>query len=133
MKTILVIFFLSVQSSYSSNTEISATKDAFDTVQFYAADGMSWRIKTYAQDQDVHIWSLGEGTSDLVALARSNTEKHYADVLTEGYVIETEAGIEGVRRELEERGLPSNLELPPSGVVFWAPPGTAYRSRSVPK
>nr|WP_315230194.1 hypothetical protein [uncultured Albidiferax sp.] len=133
METILVIFFLSVQSSYSNNTEIPATEDAFDTVQFYAADGMSWRIKTYAQDHDVHIWSLGESTSDLVALARSNTEKHYADVLTKGHVIETEAGIEGVRRKLEERGLPSNLELPPSGAVFWAPPGTAYRSKSVPK
>lgn len=133
MKTILVVFFLSVQSSYSGNTEIAATEDSFDTVQFYAAGGTSWRIKTYAQDQDVHIWSLDSGSSDLVALARANTEKHYGDVLTEGYVIETEDGIDGVRRELEARGLPSSLELPPSGAVFWAPPDTAYRSKSVPK
>src|SRR3546814_18667479 len=101
MKTVLVVFFLSVQSSYSENTEIAATEDAFDTVQFYAANGTSWRIKTYAQDQDVHIWSLGSKVADLVALARTNTEKHYGDVLTEGYIIETEEGLEGVRRELE--------------------------------
>jgi len=133
MKTVLVVFFLSVQSSYSGNTEIAATEDAFDTVQFYAANGTSWRIKTYAQDQDVHIWSFGSEVADLIALARANTEKHYGDVLTEGYIIETDEALEGVRRELEQRGLPPNLETPPSGAVFWAPPGTTYRSKSVPK
>lgn len=133
MKAVFVVFFLSVQSSYSGDTEIAATEEAFDTVQFYAANGTSWRIKTYAQDQDVHIWSLGSGVSDLVALARANTEKHYGDVLAESYIIETEDGLEGVRHELEQRGLPPNLELPPSGAVFWAPPGTTYRSKSVPK
>lgn len=132
MKTTLVIFFLSGQSSYANATEIAATEDAFDTVQFFAADSQSWRIKTYAQDHDVHIWALGEGIPDLVALARANTEKHYGDVLTEAYVIETEDGIEGVRRALLERGLTSTLALPPSGAAFWAPPGAAYRSKSVP-
>src|SRR3546814_8266389 len=101
MKTVLVVFFLSVQSSYSGNTEIAATEDAFDTVQFYAANGTSWRIKTYAQDQDVHIWSLGSKVADLVALARTNTEKHYGDVLTEGYIIETEERSEEHTSELQ--------------------------------
>lgn len=133
MKTVLVVFFLSIQSSYSENSESAATKAAFDTVQFYAANGINWRIKTYAKDQDVHIWSLGENVTDIVALARANTEKHYADVLREGYVIETEEGLEGVRRGLIERGLAPNLELPPSGAVFWAPEGTRYRTKSEPK
>src|SRR3546814_6097537 len=75
------------------------------------------------------IWSLGSKVADLVALARTNTEKHYGDVLTEGYIIETEEGLEGVRRELEQRGLPPNLELPSSGAVFWAPVGTTYRTK----
>ncbi|ADB17653.1 hypothetical protein Psta_2988 [Pirellula staleyi DSM 6068] len=133
MKTVLVVFFLSVQSSYSGDTETTATEEAFDTVQFYSANGTNWRIRTYARDQDVHIWSLGSDVADLVALARAHTEKHYGEVLTEGYIIETEEGLEGVRHELEQRGLPPNLELPPSGAVFWAPPGTTYRSRSVPR
>lgn len=119
MKTTLVIFFLSVQSSYSENSEAAATEETFDTVQFFAASGMSWRIKTYAQDQDVHVWSLGSNVADLVALARSNTEKHYGDVLTEGYIIETNKGVDGVRRELRKRGLAPNLELTPAGAAFW--------------
>lgn len=133
MKTILVIFFLSVQSSYSGNSELPATDDAFDTVQFYAGEGGSWRVKTYAQDEDVHIWSLDPNAADIVSLARTNTEKHYGDVLAEGYVIETDGGLDGVRRELEKRGLDANLELPPSGAVFWAPAGTRYRTKSTPQ
>lgn len=57
MNSTLVIFFLSVQSSYAENTEADATEDAFDTVQFYESERGSWRIKTYAVDQDVHAWS----------------------------------------------------------------------------
>lgn len=133
MKIILVIFFLSIQSSFLGNSEMPASEDSFDTVQFYAVDGMSWRIKTYAKDQDVHIWSLGSEITDLLTLARENTEKHYGDVLAEGYVIETADGIEGLRRGLEERGLAPNLELPPSGAVFWAPEGTRYRTKSAPQ
>ena len=43
--------------------------------------------------------------TDLVSLARTNTKKHYGDVLAEEYIIETERGIEGIRSELVERGL----------------------------
>jgi hypothetical protein len=132
MKTVLVIFFLTVQSSYPDNTEDAATANAFDTVQFYSTDAGSWRIKTYAQDHDVHIWSLGGNVEDIVALAKSNTEKHYGDILRECHVIETEEGLEGVRRELVKRGLPPNLEMPASGAVFWAPAGTRYRTKSAP-
>jgi hypothetical protein len=133
MKIVLVIFFLSVQSSYLNDSETDATDEIFDTVQFVATDNGAWRIKTYATDQDVHVWSIGSTQADIVALARANTEKHYGDVLTEGYIFETADGIEGVRRELRERGLSDHLEISKSGMLFWAPEGTDYRSRSAPR
>lgn len=133
MKIVLVIFFLSVQSSYLSNSEEDATDEVFDTVQFVATETGAWRIRTYATDQDVHVWSVGSNQEDIVALARANTEKHYGDVLTEGYIIETVDGIEGVRRELRERGLSDHLEVSKTGMLFWAPEGTDYRSRSDPR
>jgi hypothetical protein len=133
MKTVLVIFFLSVQSSYSGNTEVAATPISFDTVQFYASNGSAWRIKTYARDEDVHIWSIGSNVDDIINLAKENTAKHYGDVLAEGYVIETSDGLEGVKRELFSRGLDDHLERLPSGAVFWSPLGTRYRSKSVPE
>lgn len=133
MKTVLIIFFLTVQSSYSGNTEIPATQQSFDTVQFYASNGRNWRIKTYAQDQDVHIWSLDPAIPDIVALAQSNTDKHYGDVLAKKVIIQTDEGTEGVRHQLQSQGLPAHLELPASGAVFWTPEGSQYRSKSTPR
>src|ERR1044071_3666270 len=80
MDTILVLFTLAIRSSYSRNLEVDATESEFDTVQFFCSGGDSWRIKTYAMDEDVHAWNIGK-VEDLVALARTNTEKHYGDVL----------------------------------------------------
>jgi hypothetical protein len=132
MKTVLVIFFLTVQTSYLRDVETEATDDTFDTVQFFSGERGCWRIKTYASDEDVHAWSIG-APDDIVALARQNTEEHYGDLLSEGYIIETTEGIEGLRRELLERGLSDHLEISKSGFLFWTPAGTAYRSKSTPK
>ncbi|MBX7229861.1 MAG: hypothetical protein K1X48_09680 [Burkholderiaceae bacterium] len=90
MKTSLILFCLSIQSSYSENLEIPATQAAFDTVQFYRANGMNWCVKIYAKDQDVHICSLDPDIIDLITLARADTETYYGDVVREGYIIETE-------------------------------------------
>ena len=54
--------------------EIAATADVFDTVQFVATEKGAWRIKTYATDQDVHVWSIGGTPEGIVELARTNTE-----------------------------------------------------------
>jgi hypothetical protein len=133
MNTKLVIFFLTVQSSYSADTEEPATDDVFDTVQFFESDTGGWRIKTYAMDQDVHAWSLGNKIEDIVSLARSNTEKNYGDVLSEGYILESDTGIDGLRLELADRGLSTHLEISDAGFVFWAPEGTLYSTKSKPQ
>jgi hypothetical protein len=132
MSTVLVVFFLAIQSSYVHNTETEATADSFDTVQFFCADDTCWRIKTYATDQDVHVWKMGP-VEDIVSLARANTDKHYGDILTEGYVLTSHAGLDGIREELERKGLSPNLEVSSAGFAFWAPPGTSYRSKSRPE
>lgn len=133
MQTVLAIFFLAIKSSYRENIELEATEDEFDTVQFFGGECGNWRIKTFAHDQDVHVWSLGDAIEDLIAVARANTEKHYGDVLTEGYLIETDEGIEGIREGLKERGLPAHLESAEAGFVFWTPEGTKYRTKSKPQ
>lgn len=132
MTTVLVVFFLSVQSSYARNTELDATEDSFDTVQFLCVDGTCWRIKTHAIDQDVHVWSIG-GVDDIVGLARTNTEKNYGDVLTESCILESDAGLDGIRAQLAQKGLTPTLEVSGAGFAFWAPAGTKYRSKSRPE
>ena len=118
----LILFELSIQSSYLNNTEAPATEDLFDTIQFFAANGKAWRIKTFATDQDVHIWELGfEGAED-----------NYGDVLEAGYVMSSDTGLDGLRAELDARELPVNLKETPFGAVFWTPPGSHYRTQSRP-
>jgi hypothetical protein len=131
METILVVFTLAVKSSYARNVEVDAAGDEFDTVQFYFGGVESWRIKTYAMDQDVHAWNIGK-VEDLVALARANTEKHYGDVLAERYILRSESGLDGIRLQLTDRGLDDHLELSNAGFVFWTPKGTTYRTKSRP-
>lgn len=133
MKTSLILFCLSIQSSYSENLEIPATQAAFDTVQFYRANGMNWRVKIYAKDQDVHICSLDPDIIDLITLARADTETYYGDVVREGYIIETEEGLKGIKRGLREWGFSSSLALFTSGALFWVPEASHYRTQSEPQ
>ncbi|RXR06997.1 hypothetical protein [Pseudoxanthomonas composti] len=132
MKITLVLFLLNIQSSYVQNIEREATAGVFDTVQFVSVEGKGWRIKTYAIDQDVHPWSIGSNTQEIVAVAKQNTRKHYGDVLSKTYVIETSDGIEGLRRELARQGLSATLEVAEAGFVFWVPAESDYRTRSTP-
>ena len=132
MRYVFVIFFLSIRSSYLRNEEHEATDEVFDTIQFAGSEQAAWRVRTYADDQDVHTWSMHVALDELVALARENTEKHYGDVLAEGYIVDSADGVEGVRRELRERGLSDHLEIGPNGLLFWAPEGSNYRTQSKP-
>ena len=132
MRVVHVIFFLSIRSSYSRDEEHEASDESFDTVQFLWTEQGAWRVRTYAEDQDVHTWSMQVAPDDLIPLARKNTEKHYGDVLAERYVIDTPHGVDGVRQELQARGLPAHLEVGSSGLMFWTPVGSNYRTRSTP-
>src|SRR5688500_5167175 len=112
MNATLVIFFLTVQSSYAADVESPATLDTFDTVQFYQSESSgACRIKSYATDHDGHVWSIGKTVEDIVTLARSSSANRYGDVLGEDYVLSSTTGTEGLRKELVARGLSAHLEI----------------------
>jgi len=127
----LVLFLLSIRSSYVNDEESEASDELFDTIQFVQNEKGAWRIKTFADDEDVHLWSI-ETPDDIVELAIENTNKHYGDVIDEAFVLETDEGIEGLRKELKKQGLSTHLEISPKGPLFWAPPGTSYQPKSSP-
>jgi hypothetical protein len=133
MSTVHIIFKLTVQSSYLRNVEADASEDVFDTVQFFATNERAWRIKTYATDQDVHVWSIAGTCESIIPLAQRNTETHYGDVLSKRYIIKSADGIGGLRRGLNKSGLSDHFEVSKLGFLFWAPAGTSYRSRSRPR
>ncbi len=131
-RVVLVIYFLSVRSSYARNEEFAARGPEVDTVQFaWSAQG-AWRIRTFAIDQDVHPWAFDMSLDELLRVER-RTPNHFGDVIRDRVFIDSTDGLAGVRRELRTRGLGAQLEVGSGGLVFWAPEGSTYRSRSTPE
>ena len=123
----LVICLLDVQSSHTRKQELPATEQAFDTVQYYASASGAWCITTFALDQDVHVWSLGESVADIVELATTHSQLHYADSLRACRVFQASGGIDGLRIALLKHGMSPHLEIDAAGFVVWTPEGAPYR------
>lgn len=54
---ILIVGLLIIQSSFIENYEKEA-ENVPDTVQFWLTNESAWRIRTYAPDHDIHIYSM---------------------------------------------------------------------------
>ena len=48
MKSVLVLFLLTIKSSFINDEESEATDEQFDTIQFVRTDKGTWRFKTFA-------------------------------------------------------------------------------------
>lgn len=130
---ILIIFMLNIESSYLKNIE-QETSSAADTIQFILINGEAWRIKTYSMDHGVHVWNLGSmEEAKFIETATTNTKKHYGDVMSQKLVIQTKAGFDGLREELQDSGLEDNLEIPESkSFAFWVSKLGTYKTKSTP-
>ena len=133
METILIIFVLTIQSSYVQNVETDAIGFNADTVQFIILPNQTWRIRTFAIDEDVHVHALGSPTESIESHVIESTERTYGDVIARKYVLRSKTGIEGLRAELKNVNLNQDLEVSKSGFAFWVPENTKYKSKSQPE
>lgn len=134
MKTTLIIFLLGIQSSYAENSE-EPVEGFADTIQWVVTDERVWRIRTYAMDQDVHVHLVAkeiDPSIDYVTLAQENVEKHYGDVLEGKVILQSDNGVPEIEAGLVRHGLDAHLNVGASGMLFWSPEGTDYRTRSHP-
>ncbi len=131
---LLIIFLLNIESSYLQNIE-NETQSPADTIQFILLNGEAWRIKTFAVDHDVHVYSLGPMKAEkFTEIAVANTNKHYGDVLSRQVIVETKKGFGGLRSELKSVGLPGFLEIQKSNdYAFWVPESNIYETKSKPE
>jgi len=132
METTLIIFVLSIQSSYLNNSEMPATENKADTIQFFITPETAWRIKTFATDEDVHVHSIGTPKQDIVSIVTASTERTYGDVIAHRYVLSSSNGIIGLRGELKRAGLGESMEVSQKGFVFSVPECTNYKSKPTP-
>ena len=134
---ILVVALLTTESSYKSEIE-RPTSSVPDTVQFWFGAKDPWRIRTYAIDHDIHIYSLGtrpDGTHFTIGEAEAHISKNYGEVLQKHYVIKFNNPTDLVEsnRLLKRHGLSGKLEVAPAGFAFYNPDGVKYKSQSTPK
>lgn len=132
---VLYVAVLTVRSSYLRNFEQEAgVDDVPDTVQWWLCTGRCWRIRTFAVDHDIHLWTLdptGEKGLEL-SLAKSTTAKNYGDVIASQY----EVHVVGATPELLKRSFGA-ARLAPRYVVdddfvFWRPDDRDYVTQSRP-
>ena len=134
---VLILTILSVESSYFQEVERPATKVP-DTIQFWFTPDSQWRIRTYAIDHDIHLYTLGarpDGSRVTTDEARAHIVKHYREITASTIVLRFHDPNEPeeVRRVLAEHKLPGKLEVGKNGVTFYNPDGGEYRAKSKPQ
>jgi hypothetical protein len=130
----LLIFKLSIQSSYANDTEYAADENNFDTIQWFFSPTAIWRIKTYAYDNDIHPHFIGE-TPISLELATENTQKHYGDVIDSIMLIEADDiyNAQEVENKMLAFGGFKTLEIAPNKqFAFWNFDLRKYSSQTTP-
>jgi hypothetical protein len=137
MQGTLILAVLDVKSSFIEEVEkpLENADDVPDTLQWWLAPGNAWRIKTFALDHDIHVYSVGAGTDGLIELAQSNNRKHYGDVITCEHVLRFLdcMNANDVQQVFKRVGLPPRLEVAEGRFAFWKPDEAKYRTQSQPK
>jgi hypothetical protein len=132
----LVVFRLTVESSYARNVERPA-KDRFDTIQWWIGQRGAWRIKTYATDADIHpYWIDGsQSRESLRELAYANSKKVYGDLISSTVAVDVPAGIsdEALAVLLRSSGLSETFEWVPAGYLLWLPDSGEYVTKTKPR
>lgn len=130
----LVLTLLTIESSYATETERPA-RSVPDTVQFWYAPDMRWRIKTFAIDHDIHVHSFGApGDSFGIESAIKSTNKNYGDVIARTVVLEFSdpSDTSSVASILAQAGLTGSLELVDTDYAFYNPDRGDYSSQTEP-
>ncbi len=129
----LIVFRLSIKSSYAGDTEEPADADDFDTLQWWLGESECWRVRTYAMDDDIHVYLLEQPIDADHAIEA--TLRHYADVVGDRFQVEIDdpGDDDEVERKLADRGGAEALEVAASGrLAFWNYDGRRYRTLSTP-
>ena len=137
MQGTLILAVLNVKSSYSREVEepLEGNNDIPDTLQWWIGTESAWRIKTFALDHDIHIYSVGSGSEELIQLALDNNSEHYDDVIACQHVLEfNDCGdVKEVQRLFKKTGLSPRLEVATGRFAFWKPDDAKYSTQSQPK
>jgi hypothetical protein len=127
MSAKLIVGILNIRSSYVQNSDQPAENGAHDTVQWWLEPGQAWRIRTFAEDHDIHVDWVGDGEpSDLIHYIEDN----YDGLLERLEVVDIPNMHDEAQaaKILRRAGLEPNLEVAPDGFAYWNPDGGVYQT-----
>jgi hypothetical protein len=131
----LLVFRLTIQSSYAQDAERVADAAHFDTVQWWLAADHAWRIKTFAMDEDIHCYHISSSIAE--GFARQSTEKNYGDVIATSFSVELNSltNAESIAKAMQDFGGAEALEVDRNGgkFAFWNPLQVHFSSKSQPQ
>lgn len=129
----LIVFRLSIKSSYTDDVEEPADAADYDTLQWWLDETGCWRVRTYAMDDDIHFYLIERPIGAVEAIAASR--RHYGDVIGDFFQVDLDNAQD--RDELEVKladlGGAESLEFALGGrLAYWNFDARRYRTKSVP-
>lgn len=134
---ILIVGLLKIQSSYKDNTQATAG-DVPDTVQFWVEPEGASRIRTFATDHDIHIYSFphpSDAGEAVIGAYIQNIQQHYGDLVASTHAVYFEDYLneEDVIAQLAATELNGGLQITESGIAFYNPDRAPYETQSKPE
>ena len=129
----LVLAILDVRSSYLEGRQEPAARETPDTVQWWIAPELTWRIKTFGIDHDLHLHHVRGGDADYYM---EHTQADYNGLIRAMYKLDFEDYLDETARNrvLRDAGLHAGLEIAAEhGFAFWNPDRAVYKTKSYPE
>lgn len=136
MRGTLLLAILSTKSSHVLEIEepVHGPTDVPDTVQWWIAPEVTWRIRTFALDHDIHTYEM-RGLADAIRLARANDENNHGDIIAVQHQLDFADRTDRWKTDakLSAAGPQPRLEVAAARFAFWKPDDAKYRARSTPR
>lgn len=132
MKDRLLLFKLTIKSSFKQNIEVAAD-NGFDTLQFYIHEETIMRIRTYALDHDIHIHQVNlrdKSVAETMEMLIQTTKIHYGDAIEKEIELTFTDRAE-LQSLLKKEGLLTLVEAG-ENYLYWKPDKEKYKNQSNP-
>jgi hypothetical protein len=129
----LLLAILDIRSSHLEGRREPAEREAPDTVQWWVGPDLTWKIRTFAIDHDLHLHQVRGGDADFFL---ENTRRDYDGLIRTLYKLEFADYTDEAERDrvLREAGLRAGLEVAEAhGFAFWNPDQGVYKTKSYPE
>jgi hypothetical protein len=136
MRGTLLLAILTTKSSYIQEIEepVDGPSDVPDTLQWWISPDVTWRIRTYALDHDIHTHEMRD-LADAIRVARASTEKNYGDIIAAQFQFDFADCTDKHETDVKllAAGLKPRLEVAAGRLAFWKPDDARYRTQSTPQ